>query len=283
MAGEENLLRAQLHLMKRIAQGSNPQGWVLLLHGILGAGGNWAGFARELAEARPDLGVLVPDHRLHGRSESGQPPDHLEACIEDLESMIAGVNGEISAVVGHSFGSKIGVELALRQPSIRQAFILDADPGPLSMSGKSRSDFQVLVLMDALRAAPASFSGRGEFVEYMGGFGFRPEIAGWVGKNLRREEDGLHLPLDLDRIENLLLSHHEFDAWPSLSREGVDRIDFIIGDRSRVVQKETRSRVRLLCDKDPQRHTLEVLPNAGHWLHVDQPRLLLEALLKRLI
>ncbi|MBA4683730.1 MAG: alpha/beta hydrolase [Planctomycetes bacterium] len=276
-------MTAKLHLMTRVAPGASPQKWVLLLHGILGAGGNWAGFARDLAEARPDLGVLVPDHRLHGRSESGSPPDQLDSCITDLEVMLETFEGEIHAVVGHSFGSKIGILLALRQSSIRQAFVLDADPGPLLMSGKSRADFQVLTLMDALRTAPAAFATRGEFVEYMGSFGFRPEIAGWVGKNLRREGETLHLPLDLDRIENLLMSHHEFDAWPCLSHEGVERIDFIVGERSKVVGESTRSRMRSLCDSDRLRHTLEVLPNAGHWLHVDQPKLLLQSLLKRLI
>ena len=88
-------MTAKLHLMTRVAPGASPQKWVLLLHGILGAGGNWAGFARDLAEARPDLGVLVPDHRLHGRSESGSPPDQLDSCITDLEVMLETFEGEI--------------------------------------------------------------------------------------------------------------------------------------------------------------------------------------------
>ncbi|OUU20670.1 MAG: hypothetical protein CBC13_10385 [Planctomycetia bacterium TMED53] len=269
--------------MTRTGGDSVPEEWILLLHGILGSGGNWAGFARELAQKRPEYGVLVPDHRLHGRSDSGSPPDQLESCILDLEMLLRQFPGTIRAVIGHSFGSKIGVELAIRQSSIRQAFILDADPGPLLLQGKSRSDFQVLILMDALRAAPPLFSGREEFVKYMGGFGFRPEIAGWVGKNLRREEDGLRLNLDLDRIENLLLDHHEFDLWPRLSHPAVDTINFIVGDRSKVVTDTTRKQLIRLCDQSPDRHSLAILPNAGHWLHVDQPRMLLEKLLERLL
>ena len=276
-------MRAKLHLMTRTAPGATPQDWVLLLHGILGAGGNWAGFARDLAESRPDLGVLVPDHRLHGRSEAGQPPDDLESCIRDLESMITDFPGQIRAVVGHSFGSKIGIELALRQDSIRQATILDADPGPLSLTGEEKAGFQVLLLMEALRSAPKTFSSRAEFVDYMGGFGFRPEIAGWVGKNLRRDAVGLTLNLEMDRIENLLLSHHGHDVWPRLSDSGVERIDFVVGARSKVVLEETRKQMQQVCDHDPQRHTLTVLPNAGHWLHVDQPKPLLESLLKRML
>ena len=269
--------------MTRTASGADPEKWILLLHGILGAGGNWAGFARELAESRPAYGVLVPDHRLHGRSEAGLPPDHLEACLLDLEQLLAEFDGEVCAVIGHSFGSKMGVEISLRQSSICQAFILDAEPGLLPTAGKSRNDFQVLSLMDALRSAPAIFHGREEFVRYMGEFGFRPEIAGWVGKNLRREEEGLKLDLDLDRIENLLLSHHEYDLWPRLSHPGVSQIDFIVGDRSKVVTSETREQLGELCKDQPARHTLAVLPDAGHWLHVDQPRELLKKILERLL
>lgn len=268
--------------MTRKAGVGDPQKWILLLHGILGAGGNWAGFARELAESRPHYGVLVPDHRLHGRSASGLPPDHLEACILDLEKLLSEFDGEVSAVIGHSFGSKIGVEIAIRQPTIRQAFFLDAEPGPLPTIGKSRNDFQVLRLMDALRAAPVNFTGRDEFVRYMGEFGFRPEIAGWVGKNLRRDDSGLKLNLDLDRIENLLMSHHDFDSWPRLSHPEVDQIDFIVGERSKVVTAETREQLRELSNEQPERHALAVLQDAGHWLHVDQPRELLAKLLERL-
>ncbi len=275
-------LGASLHHFTRIAEGADPEEWILLLHGILGSGGNWASFARDLTRMRPEYGVLVPDHRLHGRSNDGNPPDDIESCVNDLRLFLEEFQEPCRAVIGHSFGSKIGVELAIRQSSIRQAFILDADPGQLSVEGKSRSDFQVLQLMDALRSAPVSFPGRDSFVEYMGTYGFRPEIAGWVGKNLKRCSAGLQLNLNLDRIETLLLNHHEYDLWPRLSHENVDTVDFIVGDRSKVVTAGVREKMHSLSMEHPSRHSLTVVPNAGHWLHVDQPSLLLEGILNRL-
>ena len=36
---------------------ATPAGWIVFLHGILGSGSNWQGFARRLCAARLGLGI----------------------------------------------------------------------------------------------------------------------------------------------------------------------------------------------------------------------------------
>ncbi|MDG2085531.1 MAG: alpha/beta hydrolase [Planctomycetota bacterium] len=276
-------MRADLHCLSRSVGPEEPTGWILILHGILGSGSNWGAFGRELCERRPDFGVLIPDHRLHGKSGNGAPPDDVEACVLDLEKLISVQSCPPSCVMGHSFGSKMALELATKIPEIRQCIILDADPAPLQMTGHSRKEFPVLLLMDALRKGPEIYLSREAFVEELAQSGFRQGIAGWVGKNLKRVDGGLKLNLDLDRVESLLDDHHRLDYWPHIDGCDLERIDFVVGARSNVVSAESLLRMKTTAEKDPERSCFTSISEAGHWLHVDRPTELLEAILPRLL
>src|SRR4051812_24710793 len=50
------------------APGRTPERWLLVLHGIYGAGRNWGSIARRLVEARPEWGAVLVDLRMHGQS-----------------------------------------------------------------------------------------------------------------------------------------------------------------------------------------------------------------------
>ena len=51
-----------------------PKHWIVFLHGVLGRGANWQGFARKLVTARPELGALLVDLRAHGESRLPRKP-----------------------------------------------------------------------------------------------------------------------------------------------------------------------------------------------------------------
>ncbi|MGE4620496.1 MAG: alpha/beta hydrolase, partial [Planctomycetota bacterium] len=122
-------MTARLHCISRYYGAGKPSRWVVFLHGILGSGSNWAGFATDLARRKPDWGVLAVDLRHHGRSGRGTPPDGVSACVDDLQELFAKEKIQIGAVVGHSFGSKIGLELCVRIPGVKFCAVIDADPG----------------------------------------------------------------------------------------------------------------------------------------------------------
>jgi len=63
---------------------AGPAQWMLVLHGILGSGGNWRSFARRVAEACPSWGFVLVDLRMHGLSQGAPPPHTVESAARDL-------------------------------------------------------------------------------------------------------------------------------------------------------------------------------------------------------
>jgi lipase len=98
--------------------GSPP---VICVHGVSAHGRRF----RKLAEERlaRSFRVLAPDLRGHGRSDF-EPPWNLETHLRDLLETF----GEVSpaAWIGHSFGGRMVLELAAREPErISCAVLLD--------------------------------------------------------------------------------------------------------------------------------------------------------------
>ncbi|MFW6331186.1 MAG: alpha/beta fold hydrolase, partial [Gemmatimonadota bacterium] len=105
-----------LSTRKVVAEGEHPGQWLAVLHGIYGAGRNWASVARALVGARPGWGAVLVDLREHGESVGFEPPHTLESTAADLDGLEA---GPVEAVLGHSFGGKIALLRARTDPGLR--------------------------------------------------------------------------------------------------------------------------------------------------------------------
>ncbi len=104
--------------MHRFGPATGPL--VLALHGLTGHGRRWA----TLAERHlPDLRVLAPDLRGHGRS-TPLPPWDFEQVVADLVSLLAAEADGPALVVGHSFGGASAIHLAHRHPDLVRGLVL---------------------------------------------------------------------------------------------------------------------------------------------------------------
>jgi pimeloyl-ACP methyl ester carboxylesterase len=85
---------------------------VLALHGITATGMAWL----EVANQLPGVTLLAPDLRGRGRSAELPGPYGFSAHVADLVSLLDGTGNGRVAVVGHSMGGFVALELAARHP-----------------------------------------------------------------------------------------------------------------------------------------------------------------------
>ncbi len=93
---------------------------VVLLHGYVQSSRLWSGQVRDLVQARPDLRVVVYDHRGHGASAAtAREHAHLERLAADLVLVLDAVapTGPV-VLAGHSMGGMTMMALAEERPDL---------------------------------------------------------------------------------------------------------------------------------------------------------------------
>lgn len=215
-----------LHVREWGPAGGPP---VLCLHGVTSFGGRF----RRLAERR--LGafrVLAPDLRGHGLSD-WEPPWDLPTHVADLLAVLDDLDLDRVDVVGHSFGGRLGLEVAAAHPErVSRLVLLDPAvwvPPPIALERA-----------EAL-AADESFGSVEEAVEQRlraNPHAERALVAEDVAEHLRLGDDGRYRfrcsrsavvaaygemakPPPLDRVEapNLLVRAVESDVTPEALAE----------------------------------------------------------------
>lgn len=261
---------ARLHHERLARSDSTPSRWLVLTHGIYGAGSNLRQIARKLNDQRRDWGVVLVDLRNHGRSEAGESPHTVDACARDLQALIAEL-GDVAAIAGHSFGGK--VVLATRPlVTVQQTWLLDASPSarPAALTEPDNSVVGVLELMERL---PRTWARREDFVAAVTDAGHDSVLANWLAMNVVGDPAGeLALRLDLAAIRALLEDYYARDLWDvAFAPDG--EVFVVVADRARTLSTEDLAR---LASAPPHVHTHHVA--AGHWLHVEAPDAVVELL-----
>jgi esterase len=245
------------------ARDAAPTRTAYVLHGILGSGRNWRTTARRLAAARPDTRYVLVDLRNHGRSDGAPPPHSVTTAADDLVALHAEV-GPPDEAIGHSFGGKVALRYAERHPQgLGQVWVLDsradgAEPDP---------DNDVARVLRALRRVPVPLAEREEVVEHLSALGFGEMLSRWMTTNLVRGEGGFVFAFDLDAVDEMIQDYWRQDLWPVL-RDPPCPIDVVRAGRS---DRWSPQVVARYADEAHEDVTLHVLPDAGHWLHVDDP------------
>lgn len=87
---------------------------LLLLHGAGGSGRHWRWLVQELPAWVAPIVVDLPGHG----ASPGPVPDSLDAAVERVEALLAGValDGPLG-VAGHSMGGMVALRLALASPA----------------------------------------------------------------------------------------------------------------------------------------------------------------------
>ncbi len=228
---------------------------VIILHGLFGMSDNWHSFARSLSDA---YRVHTLDLRNHGRS-----PHHVSMTYPDMAAdVVEYLEAEAipsAAVLGHSMGGKVAMELALRHSLLVNGLVV-VDSAPRTYQGLHDPIF------DALFSLPLeSIATRGDALEHMKKHVKADATAQFLLKNLARTDEGefawkLNLQTLHAEYENILagISGPDWYDGPAL---------FIRGGRGEYILPTDKPTIEALFPKA----RIETIEEAGHWVHADSP------------
>ena len=252
---------------------STPSRWMFFLHGILGSGANWRTFAKQIVTARPEWGAVLVDLRLHGESQSGFAKPHtIAAAADDVLALAheldtSGRAGPMRGVLAHSFGGKVALEIAKKRAGdLDQLFVIDSTPSARVDAKGSESTRHIV---DLLRELPDEFPDRNAFTSWIESRGVSRPTAMWLAMNVRPIPNTTRFVyrIDIGGIRELLDDYFREDLWWVLEEPlGTMRSHLVVGGKSGVVDEKDRARAQSLPTT-----TIDIIPEADHWVHVDAP------------
>jgi pimeloyl-ACP methyl ester carboxylesterase len=228
---------------------------LVILHGLFGMSDNWQSFARSAAASRH---IVLVDQRNHGRSPHSQEFSY-PAMAQDLLELMDDLHLKHADLLGHSMGGKTVMELATLHPD-RVGHLVVADIGPKAYPLHHE------YLIEAMESLPLSqFKSRQEAEKLLEGKIVDAGVRQFLLKNLYWEEDStlawrFNLKVIKARLEEVgkpLPADRVFEG-PTL---------FLRGGKSHYILDEDLLGLR---DHFP-RAVVQTIPNAGHWLHAEQP------------
>ena len=231
---------------------------LLILHGFLGMLDNWKTLGMQFATEGFQVHLL--DMRNHGRSLQSDDFSY-EFMAQDIYEYCQGNNLKQVDIIGHSMGGKTAMLFATTYPEMVSKLIV-ADIGPKFYPQHHQTILAGLNAVDFSKKPS-----RSEVEEIVGNFITDFGTRQFLMKSLYWKEPGqlafrFNLAVFNEKISEIgqaLPDDAQFDK-PTL---------FIRGGNSNYILDNDIENIHIHF---PQMQ-LETIPNAGHWLHAENPKL----------
>lgn len=238
---------------------------VAFCHGLFGQGRNWTSIAKALSDDATSLLIDMPNH---GRSEWTEVIDYRAMAVTVGDLLAERSEGRPVTVVGHSMGGKIAMALALQRPALVERLCV-VDIAPVGYDGLT----SFASFVEGMRALDLNrLSDRAQADAGLTPYVPDATVRGFLLQNLRRDEDRWRWQMNLDLLGDHLA---ELGDFPDLHTEPYPGpVAWMAGARSTYVTPAYAPAMRALF---PRVVTVTV-KNAGHWVHSEQPGIVVQAL-----
>lgn len=243
---------------------------VIILHGLYGSSDNWVTFARQLAERNT---VYLIDQRNHGRSPH-HPEHSYKSMSEDLQAFFANQHIEKAIILGHSMGGKTAMLFTAMHPEKVKALVV-VDIAPAGYASLNEFSPQAIVHLNIVNAMLsmdlAQYSTRTDIENELAKTITDISVRQFITKNIHRNPDhSFNWKLNLNALSNALPeimgSIHLEKAITQKQPINVPTL-FIRGGRSNYLLPEHYAEIKTYFPEAQ----IETIPNAGHWVHAEQP------------
>lgn len=233
---------------------------IIILHGLFGTLDNWQTIAKKLAENHM---VFIIDQRNHGKSPHSDEFSY-KIMAEDLKEFMFQHHIYEAIIMGHSMGGKVAMRFALDYPDMVSKLIV-VDIAPKKYKGGHQTIFEAMFDLDLENLTDRRAIDEALKVKI-------PDdgIRLFLMKNLARQKEGgyrwkMNLPVLYKNYQEILSTIEVDDAYD-------DEVLFIRGGQSKYIRDEDILDIQEIFPL----MQLETIPNTGHWLHAEAPKIFIK-------
>ena len=249
------------------AEQTNERTTIVFLHGLLGNSRNIKTMAKKLCGMKRMNGLLL-DITGHGQSPPNPNASFSDVIMDvqctlkvALEKQITNGDHEIT-LVGHSLGGRLSlffasqVQNTLYRP--RSVWLLDTVPGI--------ADASVVRVLRSAKAVlkEASTQRRKDLVQRLKQDGHSDAISQWLASQY--DVKTKTFTFDVATAESLVRDFSQHDFWLQLESLSHVSVNLVQAGRN-PAWNEVLPEIRRFSVND--RFRCYLLPDAGHWVHVD--------------
>jgi pimeloyl-ACP methyl ester carboxylesterase len=199
--------------------------------------------------------VIAVDQRNHGDSPWFDTHSYLDMA-QDLAQVVEH-NGAPMDIVGHSMGGKAVLILALTRPDLVKRLLV-ADIAPVAYGHDQSQYIQAMQSIDLTHMEK-----RSEVAQALSKHVTDPALQSFFTQSLDLGNKRWKLNLDV-----LQRDMHHVLGFPEVTGSFDKPTLFLSGANSQYVLPDHRPKIKALFPNA----VFAKIPNAGHWLHAEQPR-----------
>jgi pimeloyl-ACP methyl ester carboxylesterase len=236
---------------------------IIILHGLFGMLDNWLTIGKRLSDQNM---VLLLDLPNHGRSPVLDPHTY-PLLAEVIRNFMVDHMLYNTHLIGHSMGGKIAMQMALDYPELVNKLVI-VDMAPRAYSGKHNYVIRTMFDMnvDQLKSRKEAIALLNEKLD-------NDAVIQFLLKNLKHHRNGGYKwKFNLEILNRDY--HHIIKAISAKEPFEKDTL-FLRGSDSNYIH--LLNDIPLIRELFPYSEIVTV-EEAGHWLHADQPLLLIEIL-----
>ena len=235
---------------------------LLVLHGLFGSLSNWGNISRQLAT---DFQVIGVDLRNHGASPHTEEMNY-PAMASDVEQLLDQLGLQHCKLLGHSMGGKVAMELALSRPQLVDSLVV-IDISPVAYAGGGDGHRGIIDAMESLSLG--DIKNRNEADRLLAPGIEDNVVRQFILTNLARNpEGGYRWRLNLAAIKG---HYGKLREQPVAAGPYEGPVLFIRGANSDYIQDSHQEQIHKLFPNAQMKTVMD----AGHWVHAEQPEVLL--------